>query len=250
MPKEDFSVLRMHGSHVRPAHRHDSEMNMSDIETARECLSAARRAMDAIDHYSCTIFCQERINGKPRKPEQILFRYQRPGSVYLRWLPGPFEGLQCSYVPERDGKGKFQARETGLRGMVGTVTWSDDSPIIDKMYPHYFRTHETSLVHMIELASDIQTRAEAKGLIKVDTIDEVVDTHTHDKATRVVTTLSSSKNDGLLWSKTELFFDRESALPIHFKLYDFDGALSGEYAFVGLDTKVPSSPKDFVIHKL
>jgi hypothetical protein len=224
---------------------------MSDqADQVREFMHDAKRAIDQLESYSCVIHCHERIKGKLRKPESIFSYYKRPGSVYLRWQKGPYEGLQASHVPHRDGADKFQARETGLKGLAGAITFPHASPIIDKTYPHHFRTHETSLVFLVELSLDIQQKAEQLGKFAVEELAEVQDAFTRKPATKILCRLSSSPADGLRWLKTEFYFDGEAKLPLHFKLYDFDGELTGEYAFTELKRSIPLTDDHFALKKL
>lgn len=227
------------------------EVHMSDdTATVKTFMQEAKAAIEQLESYSCTIHCHERIKGKLRQPENIFSYFKRPRSVYLRWQKGPYEGLQASHVPQRDGADKFQAREKGLKGLAGAVTFPHESPIIDKAYPHHFRTHETSLVFLVELSIDIQQKAESLEKFEVEEIAEVQDIFSKKPATKIVCRLSSSPTDGLRWLRTEFYFDREMKLPLHFKLYDFDGKTTGEYAFTDLKPNIQLSDDHFTLKKL
>lgn len=225
---------------------------MSDDAARGEQLMAdAEAAMEAIETYTCVIHCHERLKGKLHKPESILSRFRRPRSVYLRWQRGPYEGLQCSYVPERDGADRFKARETGVKGLVGAKAWRHDDAMIDKMYPHHFRVRETSVVFLLELTADIQRRAREMGKITVERppVDED-DRLLRRPATRLDCRLSGDPRDGLRWLRTQFWFDHETELPLHFKLYDFDGELSGEYGFTEFVPNAELPPDAFELPKL
>jgi hypothetical protein len=223
---------------------------MDNVERAEHLLRDASAALEKIQTYSAIVLCQDRIEGKMRKPERIFTYFKRPDSVYLRWLPGPYEGLQASFVRSRDGAGKFQARETGLRGMVGAMTWPDDSPLIDKMYPHNFRTHETSVVFLVQLATEISNRARAMGKLTVPRLEDTTDPVLRTPATLVVTQMSSSASDGLRWPKTEFYFDAATKIPLHFILHAFDGGLYGEYTFSELKANAAVADDAFTLKKL
>ncbi len=222
----------------------------ADVEKVKKLMARAREALAEIESYTCTIHCHERIKGKVRKPESIFSRYQRPGSVYLRWQPGPYEGLQSSHVPHRDGPDKFQAREKGLKGLAGAVTIPHGSPLVDKAYPHHFRTHETNLRYLIDLSDEVVMQAIDLGTLSVLEIGEVTDPFIKRPATKVAVRLSTKPSNGLRWSKAEFYFDHQTNLPLHFKLYDFDGEMTGEYAFTDIKANVPLSDDDFVLKKL
>lgn len=221
-----------------------------NISQAKKLLKAAETAFKKVNSYSCEIHCQDRIKGKLRKPELIYSIWQRPSSVYLRWLPGPHKGLQVSFVPERDGEGKFMVRETGVKGMAGAITWKTDSGLIDKLYPHHFRPHETSLRFMLELTSDIFNRAQKMKKLEVDDIEKVKDEFIGREASVVVSHMSDNPADELRWSKAEFYLDSETGLPLHFKLFDFDGGLFGEYAFLKYRANIDISSDSFKLKKL
>lgn len=222
----------------------------ADEERALELLRTAAAKLDHLNTYACTVLCQDRINGTLRKQERIQSLFRAPQSVYLRWLPGPHAGLQASYVPARDGKRSFMARETGLKGLVGAVTLPHHSPIVDSMYPHHFRTHETSIHHLVGLAKELLTKAQRAGKLRVLKIEELDDPLLRRRATRVDFELSKEAKDGLLWSRVELFFEHESQLPLHLRLHDFDGELYGEYAFVDLRPNASVGPAAFELKRL
>jgi hypothetical protein len=222
----------------------------ADIDKVKELMATARDALATIESYSCVIRCHERINGKVRKPENIFSYFKRPASVYLRWQPGPYAGLQSSYVPGRDGPDKFQARETGLKGLAGAITVPHSSPLIMKAYPHYFRTHETSLRYLVDLSSEIMNRSIERGSFKVLELTEVTDPLIKRPATRAVTQLAPSPVQGLSWMKAEFAFDHQTEIPLHFRLYEFDGGMSGDYAFTELKTNLPLTDADFELKKI
>lgn len=222
---------------------------MQNEERAEQMLREASERLQSIKTYSCIVLCQDRMNGTLRRQERIQSLFRAPRSVYLRWL-GPFDGLQSSYVPERDGEGKFMARETGLKGMIGALTLSNDSPMVTSMYPHHFRTHETSVHFMVELSNRLVARARQMGKLRVTRIEDVDDPWMKTRATLVESEMSKDPKDELRWLRTELFFEHSTKLPLHFRLYGFDGGLFGEYAFSELRLNVDISAGAFELKKL
>jgi len=223
---------------------------VDDTARAEQLLKAALAELDNIKTYSSVVLCKDRIDGKERKQERILSYFRAPRAVYLRWLPGPYEGLQVSFVPERDGDRHFQARETGLKGLVGVQTWPHNAPLIDKMYPHHFRSHETSVFFLVRLSEEIASRARGLGKVRIRKIEEVTDPVLNRRATLVDSEMSQNPIDGLRWPRTELYFDEQTKLPLHFRLYAFDGGLFGEYAFSEFKPNVALGPDVFELKKL
>lgn len=215
----------------------------SDEVRAERLLTEAAARVAGLRTYACTVLCQERIGGRLRRQERIESLVRAPSSVYLRWVAGPFEGLQASHVPERDGPNKFMARESGLKGLAGALSLHHRSKLVDQLYPHHFRTHETSLHFLVGLSVELLTRARAAGKLRSLRLEEVDDAVLERRATRVDCELSRDPRDGLRWPRIELFFERQSQLPLHLRLHDFDGNLAGEYAFLDLrpNVELPAS---------
>jgi negative regulator of sigma E activity len=101
----------------------------------------------------------------------------------------------------------------------------------------------------MELSGSIMRKAIELGMFDVPELSEVTDKHVRRPATRILCKLSSNPADGLRWLKTEFYYDHETQLPLHFILYDFDGELSGEYAFTEFRLNVPLTDADFVLKK-
>jgi len=200
-----------------------------------------------IKDYQATIITSEIIDGQVKKKEYILHKYLHPNHIYLKWLPGLYEGMQASYVPSRDKKNCFLARETGIKSMMGTKEWSNDDRLIKILYPHHFTIHQTSLVYFFETMQTIVKKATQMGKLNVISIEDVVDIYTYRQAIAVQVKLSENPKDGLMWSKVYIYFDKKQKLPFHFILYDFAGKKSGEYAFTNFKMNIGLRLSDFDI---
>lgn len=222
---------------------------MQHEERLEQLMREATERIQSVKTYSCIVLCQDRMGGTLRRQERIQSLFRAPRAVYLRWL-SPYEGLQTSYVPERDGEAKFMARETGLKGMVGALSLTHDSPMVTSMYPHHFRTHETSIHFMVNLSNRLIAKARGIGKMRVARIEEVDDPWLKSRATLVETEMSKDPKDDLRWPRTELLFDAASKLPLHIRLHGFDGGLFGEYAFSEFKPNIELSDRAFELKKL
>jgi hypothetical protein len=221
------------------------------IERIKQMVQDAGTAFENVTTYSAVLVIKERVNGKRRDPEKIFTYFSKPNSVYLRWLKGsPYQGLQTSYIETRDGPDNFLARETGFSGLMGTAKWGHYSKIVTTMYPHNFQTYETSIAHMLKLQNRIMTKALKLGKMDVTEVSEVIDPFLNRKAVKICMKMSDDPADGLLWLKGEFFADMETKFALHFRLYDFDGELSGEYAFTEFKPNVQVPDGIFELPKL
>jgi len=217
------------------------------IEKALLLMKAAQEEYVKIKDYQAKIVSTERVDGKTRETEYILTRYMRPGLIYLVWQPGPYEGMQAVYDPLRDKPNTFRAKETGLRGVIGTKSWNNTDKLIKILYPHNFTIHQTSLAYFFETMQTIVKKGLAINKLTVVSIDELTDNYTKRPATSVLVKLASNPKDGLMWSKVQLFFDKEHKLPLHFILYDFSGNKLAESAFTNFRKNTGLTSKDFEI---
>lgn len=223
---------------------------MNHEKRAVKMLSVATKQLASIETYACVVICQERVGGVLRAPERIQSLFRAPGSVYLRWLDGPAAGLQTSYVPERDGEGKFMARAPGFMGMLGAMTLDCDSPLLSAMDPHHFHTFETSIHFMVRLLNRMMAMGQEEGTIRVMQADEVDDEWLGGRATRFDAELSTGSQEAPCWPRVTLYFDHASGLPLHLRLQEGDGQLFGEYAFAEFAPNVEVPPGAFELPKL
>jgi len=212
---------------------------------AIELMKLAQLEYVKIKDYQATIISTERRGNRIRKTEYLITRYLHPGNVYLKWLPGPYQGMQASYVPSRDKKNCFKGRETGILGLIGTKTWHNNDPLIKILYPHHFTIQQTNLGYLFEKTQYILKKGTQIGKLSVTSIKDTTDKYTHRPVTSVIVKLSNDPKDELLWSKVQLFFDNEHKLPLHFILYDLNGKLSGDYAFTKFKKNTGLSLNDF-----
>jgi len=212
---------------------------------AIQLIEKANLELDSITDYSALIISTERIKNKKRDTEYLLTRYKEPGLVYLKWLPGPYSGNEASYIPERDGRNSFLAIDAAMWSWVGSVRWKMDSPFLALFYPHHFTIRNTNLKYFMEISGQLIKKGRDNNLVRIEEIVDVFDSVVSKSVTRMTVVLSDNPADSLLWTKAEVFFDKNLAIPLHFKLYDFDGELWGEYAFIEFRKNTGLNKNDF-----
>ena len=204
---------------------------MTKLAETQAFITSAKERFAAINSYSSHLFCQEWWKKKKAPLEEMQTFYEKPGAVYLRWVGKRHKGLQASYLPDRDEADQFLARETGLRGMVGAIAWRNGSPLLDKLYPHHFTIHETSVANMVKLIDEIMTQAEPAGKIEILTLEEVDEAQLKQRCLHVVAKLSDNPRDGLRWPRVEIWAPLSIGLPLRVRLDDFGGGPQGDYVF-------------------
>jgi hypothetical protein len=222
---------------------------IANFQQALNLLQKAKLEFAKVNNYTAIIITKERFNGKWNKTEHVETRFMRPHSVYLRWLPGPYEGAEVSYVKKRDGNSHFLSYESGIKSVFGVTRWHVNNQIIRNLYPHHFNVRDTSIKYFIEVSDQILTRGKEMNHINVEKIEQVYDPYIGNPATKVYIRLSDNPDDGLYWSYIEIYFDQSTSLPLHFTLYGFNGEITGEYAFTNFVPNTNVTARDFVLQK-
>ena len=74
-------------------------------------LEEAEAAYTKITNYSAVLYKQQRVNGKLMPKETIFLKFQKPFSLYMRWIAAPFKDYEVLYVEGlNDNRAKIHAR--------------------------------------------------------------------------------------------------------------------------------------------
>ncbi len=241
-----ISNKRFNSENEKESYYRDSVL----LEKAKQILNTSIKKFETVNNYKAVIVSTEIIKGKRNDTEYILTKFMSPNSIYLRWLPGLYEGMQVSYVPSRDGKKSFRGLEKGFAGILGEMKLKNSSMLVNTLYPHHFTPQETSLKYFIDMSQLILKNGIKKNAVKIISISTVIDKYLKRRATKIVVKLSDDPKDNLLWPKMDLYFDQETKLPLHFRLYSFEGGLSGEYAFTNFKENINITSGDFELKKI
>jgi Protein of unknown function (DUF1571) len=220
---------------------------MSNIDKVEKALKMSIRLYGAIYSYSAIIKIRERINGKMMEEEHIKTVFLKPRRIYLEWLK-PYQGMRSSYVPERDGRDNFQIEGYGISGAFGIFSWTNDSVLIDKIYPHRFRPYQTNLSYLFDLAMKTWNAAKKLGTIRVNELSPVDDPLMGGKAIKADVFFSDDPNQGVAFGRVVFYFDKNTGLPLHFEIYEHNGDLWGHYVFTEFKPNIDIDARIFDLH--
>ena len=187
---------------------------------------------NCVTSYYSFVIVQEKKGNKLRGKERVRLFFKKPNKQYYQFMKGVFEGLRVSYIPKRDGKDHFMAKETGLRGLLGVKSWGFHSIIKRVLYPHIYDVNQYHLDFLISEGKKEERLAKTKGSLAILFAGKVYDKDLKKKMFKVSVFLSKNKNDGIPYMKADYFFDPKTYLPLHVILYDFDGSVKAYYSFV------------------
>ncbi len=184
-------------------------------------LSEAEISFNAIQGYDALFVKKEKEDGKMGESEQIVFRYEKPFKVFMKWINTDKKGLQVVYARGFHDN-KLAIHKPGLLlGLAPIVFLAQDSPWIRKGSASY-------QIEDVGIGTFLNDIAKAARLSASQDSLRVI-WHSEDKAE--VLFLNSKDDEVYFAYRVELEFDASTELPVSMKLYDWDNQLTGEYAY-------------------
>ncbi len=219
------------------------------IQKYGDLLKMAKKYYDTqVTTYYSYAIVQERHDGKLREKERVrLFFRKNPLGQYYQFMKGKFEGLRISYVPSRDGKTYFMARETGWRSIVGVRRWGFHSIIKTVLYPHIFDVNQYHIGFIIDEGLNAYEWGVKNGKIRVLYVKKKYEPLFKKEMIETLAEFTIDKpQGGIIYKKALMMFDPKTHLPFYLRLYDFDGNVLAYYYFKVFvpNIKIPDSVYD------
>ena len=208
------------------------------IPAKSETIEKSIKAYSGINVYDAEVWIQERIQGKLHNEERVHSVFVKsPLKMYFHWLPGgAFEGLQVSYVAERDGPNKYYALETGFRGLIGLQKYSFDNLLIKQLYPHFYPLKQYHLGFLINRLEANYRRAAELGKISI-TAEGLKETLIPGRRLRVFKCtfppdFPLDSMDGFRVGQSIVGYDEETSLPLFIENYNSEGQLHSRFKYM------------------
>jgi hypothetical protein len=217
------------------------------MEDAVRLIEAARERFALVGDYSCRLVQRERV-GETLPPETAMaMRVRaRPFAVHLKWLePRSMQGQEAAYAAGRNG-GKMRVRAAGLLGAVGFVTLDVNDPRARRSSRHSIT--EAGLGNLIERFAAGWPNEVRHGGTDVRIDDFLFDGR---PCTRVETVHHANPDSFFLFSRSLVYFDKETQLPVRVENYDWpkrsgaDAELLEEYSYLDLRLNVGLADEAF-----
>jgi len=221
------------------------------LEELTQLYNKANDYFNSLTSYRSITLLEERHGGSIKGTEIVVCIYQKePFSLYFGWQPGGlYDGLQATYVADRDGPDHFMALETGVRGLIGVKRWHLDSRIICGLYPHHFRMSQYHLGFLLKHVNEIHEKAQALGKIQVTDMGYKNDLIPGKRIKLFEIRLSDDPADGLLYKRSLIGFDETINMPLYIKTYNFDDELQLSYEITEFEPNAKIDPAIFELNK-
>ena len=205
-------------------------------------LYQAKMFYQGVEDYSCVFLKEERLDGKMQKPETILFKFQKPFRVYMKWIKDPNKGRELLFVPGKYDN-KLKVHIGGLLNFIlPSITISPDSPMVLEHSRHSITGAGlgnliNSLIDQFELAKQQgDLRVIVHGAEKVQGTDCL-------RVERVL-----PKDKGYYCHRLMLYLNKENHVPVKVMVYDWNDVLIEAYTFSQVQWNLGLSDEDFDSH--
>jgi outer membrane lipoprotein-sorting protein len=225
-----------------------SEARAGDSPDPQALILSTRESFQSIQDYTATFIKQERINGKLREPELVLFKFQKPFKIYMKWTAGSKEGQEVLYVEGKNG-GKVLAHP-GFGGFLGgmlalvlpTFAISPGGPTAMKENLHPITN--AGIGNIIENIIQNNNIALANNDLHLSIKGEAeVDGRPCIVIERVL-----PEENGYPAHRAQLYIDKTINLPVKLVLHDWSGQLLAQYEYTNLNLNPGLEPINFQRH--
>lgn len=190
--------------------------------------------------YTATFKKRERIRGVLGDQEVIELKYQRPFRVYLRWLGGSKEGREVLFIEGENENRLLVYDPSGIQRFFTLLLDPHDSRVMrENRHPI---TH-IGIGKLIGLIAENARRAWSRGELRL--IDRGSGEEGGRPVRRYEGILPNDPARGYFCARLVLAVDQESWLPVRTWIYEWDGDLVGDYAYIGLRLNPGLAPQEF-----
>lgn len=210
-----------------------------DLNNSREIIHSLGPSYEKINDYSAILIKQERIRGILHREETISFKFQKPFRLYMKWLPGPGEGREILYDPEKN-EGKMLIKPHGLISLIlPLINIEPDNPMVKAKSRHTIK--EAGLGEAIKNLINQYDLAHDEGDLKIINSGEEV------KGNRKCLKIESFFPEGKKYYAGHIvtYIDCEYNLPTHISIYDWKDNLQEAASYNELRLNPGFTESDF-----
>jgi hypothetical protein len=190
--------------------------------------------------YTSIMFKQERLGKKLQGVETIQLKYrEKPKSIYLKWIDGPWKGRELLYN-ESINKKQVRVRESGFLGVI-PIWIGYDNPIAQRGSNH--PAVDIGLKFMLEVNLDNYKRADAVGDLKRK--DHGIQDVDGRKVYVMENILPRDKSKGYYCYRVIQYMDYKNAIEPRVDVFNWDDQLQESFTYTKLKLNAGLTEKDF-----
>jgi hypothetical protein len=202
-----------------------------------ELLQRSLAAYRQVNDYRCTFRKKELVKGEVQEVRNLLFKFRKPASYYLKYNDGDDAGLEAIYV-----EGKYDNKlEVHLGGFFGFFRIAVDPrgslALKNNRHP-IMEAGVGQILHLME-KNYRQARTDPESRITLEG-----ETLLNGRKTRLVKAIFP-KGKGYYGGKVLVFIDRETSLPVKITVFGWDNEFLEDYQYDGIRLNVGLTGMDF-----
>lgn len=201
---------------------------------------------EQIKDFQATFIKREKVGRKMQSTQTMLIKFrEQPLSVYLNFQK-PHTGREVIYFHGRNGN-QILAHETGIKGLVGTISLQPNSPqaMDESRYPI------TTIGIRKMLYQILKQWKEERQVDAGVSVKYFPDAKLGNVQCKVLQTSYPQQKQGLRFHMTRLYIDKATNLPVRVEQYDWPNGRNGqpelveEYTYTNIRTNVGLGDADF-----
>lgn len=214
------------------------------LEPALRLAREARDTAGKLTDFTAT-FSKKELVGRQLVPLTMDLKFRtKPTSAYLRFHK-PHEGREVIWVEGRNN-GRLLVHETGLKGLIGTVSLVPTSPeaMTGGRYP-------ITMIGLEKLADGVVTMWENELKHDPPEVKFYPNAKLAGMECRVIESVHPAPKRHVSFHRTRLYIDKATGLPVRLEQNGFPTKSGGEppiieeYTFTNLKTNVGLTERDF-----
>lgn len=208
--------------------------------------TASLKALEQVEDYTATFTKREQIGRKLIDAQMEMKLRHEPFSVYMKFVK-PVAGREVLYV-DGENNNKIKAHDVGIAGLAGTLSLDVDGSfaMADNKYPITMAGMQTMAAQILEQwLGEIQFAGVNVNYYPKARIGQT--------ACKAIETSHRQPTEGVKFSKTRLYVDASTNLPIRVQQYDFpkkankEAQLVEDYLYTNIKTNVGLNDDDFSV---
>jgi len=224
-----------------------SEMTLSGVEEVLNrtedwtLIETGKRTHNRIKDYTCILYKQERLGKKLQDVEKILLKYrEKPKSMYMKWLDGPWTGRELVYNEALLGAGRVRVREKGTLGLIA-VTIPVDWEIAKRGSNH--PCTEIGMKYLLFMIENDYRKGIARGeLVRKNYGMVEVDGR---QVFKIESILPKDSSKGYYCYRMMHYIDFMRSLEIKAEIYRWDDQLYESYLYTQIKLNTGLTDRDF-----
>ena len=204
----------------------------------KKTLKSCFESYSKVEDYTCLLHKKELVDGKIKEQTNIICKFKKPLSVYMKWTKGKGKGTETIYV-----KGKYNDKLVVHLGILKGFKMSIDPEGKFAMKGNRHSIKEAHIGHILDLIKKNYEMSVERGEGSITFEGE----EKLDGRETLLFKALFPENKGYYGHKMFIYIDKPLQLPVKTVVYGWDGSLWEMYHYSNIKVNVGLRSRDFDI---